>query len=114
MQSLVKFLDRSGAVSDAVCSLARVGCAMHTTYADCNHGVCRLQTASAAGLLQSCKSIQLEPQVCRSQQLLLGLVTNAGVNPRWCPQLGAVFECLTAQNVEITGSMTGLLKSQIL
>ena len=83
VQSFVKFLDRSGAVSDTVFSLAkalRVGCAMHTAYADCNHGVCRLQTASAAGLLQYCKGIQVEPQVCRSQQLLLGLATVTNIH----------------------------------
>ena len=64
------------------------------------------------GLLQSCKRIQVEPQECRSQQLLLGLITNAGMSLRWCPQLGAVFESFTAQVVGITDSMTGLLKSQ--
>jgi len=79
LQSLVKFLDRSGAVSDTVCSLT-VGCAMHTAYAVCNCGVCRLQTASAAGLLQYCKGIQVEPQVCRSQQLLLGLATVTNIH----------------------------------
>ena len=64
-------------MSDAICSLARVGCATHTAYADCNYGVCRLQTASAASLIQSCKTVLVQFKVCRSQQLLLNLVTKA-------------------------------------
>ncbi len=63
-----------------------------------------LQVLPARGLLDSCRGMQVEPQVCRSQQLQLGLVTDVGMV--WCPQLGITFECFTERNIEFTDSMT--------